>query len=45
MNNFHRKAAQHFPFIPADAGIQPLPNRTTCNLGKDWVPASAGMSG
>jgi hypothetical protein len=33
------------PFIPADAGIQPLPDRTTSVLGKDWVPASAGTNG
>src|SRR3984957_17428956 len=36
---------KHSPFIPADAGIQPLPNRTTYDFGKDWVPASAGTSG
>jgi len=35
----------HPPFVPADAGTQPLPNRTTFNLGKDWIPASAGMTG
>ena len=35
-----------FPGQPcASAGIQPLPNRTTYDRGKDWVPASAGTNG
>ena len=36
---------QHSPFVPADAGTQPLPNRTTCDWSKAWIPASAGMNG
>ena len=33
------------PLIPADAGIQTLPNCMGVNGAKDWVPASAGTSG
>jgi hypothetical protein len=33
------------PLIPADAGNQPLPHRTSVQFGKVWIPASAGMSG
>jgi hypothetical protein len=33
------------PLIPAEAGIQTLPNRTDVLWGKVWIPASAGMSG
>jgi hypothetical protein len=33
------------PLIPADAGIQTLPNCTDFGSGKAWVPASAGTSG
>jgi hypothetical protein len=33
------------PLIPADAGIQTLPNGMDFQWGKGWIPASAGMSG
>jgi hypothetical protein len=33
------------PLIPADAGIQALPNCTDVQWGKGWVPASARTSG
>jgi hypothetical protein len=33
------------PLVPADAGTQTLPNRQAMRFGKDWIPASAGMSG
>src|SRR5580704_14222115 len=33
------------PLIPADAGIQTLPNCMDFASGKAWVPASAGTSG
>ena len=33
------------PLIPADAGIQTLPHRTSVRFDKVWIPASAGMSG
>src|ERR1700722_19370829 len=33
------------PFAPADAGPQPLPNRTAFNGDKAWIPASAGTNG
>jgi hypothetical protein len=33
------------PLVPADAGTQTLPVEDTCNFGKVWIPASAGMSG
>jgi hypothetical protein len=36
----------YFPLVPADAGTQqPLPKSQTVHFGKDWIPASAGMSG
>jgi len=38
------KALPH-PLIPADAGIQTLPNCAGVQCGKGWVPASAGTSG
>jgi hypothetical protein len=34
-----------FPFVPADAGTQPLPNPRDLRFIKGWIPASAGMSG
>jgi hypothetical protein len=33
------------PLVPADVGIQPLPNRTDFGSGKAWIPTSAGMIG
>ena len=37
-----RGPVPYYPLIPAEAGTQALTARA---LAKDWVPASAGMSG
>src|ERR1700691_2629226 len=38
-------APRPLPFVPADAGTQPLPDSKAVRFGKDWIPASAGMNG
>ena len=42
----HRESQElPHPLIPADAGIQTLPNCTDVQVGKGWFPASAGRAG